>query len=68
MKKNVYMSKAKPVKMDAEIMALPGAPEFFAHSQAMADEINALEKQLRVSNKELARLKKRPTKIAPKYR
>lgn len=68
MKKNVYVSKTKPPLMGAEAMAIPGVVELFAHAQAMADAENVLRKKLRKIEKELARRKKRPLKVAPKYR
>lgn len=66
--KNNYSTKIVPPKMGAEAMAVPGVVELMALAQHQADILNALKKQEVRQLKELARLKKAPKKVAPKYR
>jgi hypothetical protein len=66
--KITYSTKITPPKMGAEAMAVPGIVALMALAQHQADQLNALKKREMRQLKELARLKKAPKKIAPKYR
>lgn len=66
--KITYSTKITPPKLDAEAMAVPGMLELVALAQHQADLLNALKKREARQLKELARLKKAPKKVAPKYR
>ncbi len=68
MKKSVYFSKFKMPSVDAASLADPESQEILAKIRVIVDEGNALRKENKKAEKELARLKKGALKVAPKYR
>ncbi len=68
MKKSAYISKFKMPSVDAATLADPEVQEMLMKIRVMVDEGNALHKENKKAEKELARLKKGALKVAPKYR
>lgn len=68
MKKSVYISKFKMPSVDVASLADPEVQEVLAKIRVIVDEGNALHKENKKAERELARLKKGVLKVAPKYR
>lgn len=68
MKKSSYISKFKMPSVDVASLTVPEVQEMLVKIRVMVDEGNALHKENKKVEKELARLKKGALKVAPKYR
>ena len=68
MKKSSYISKFKMPSVDVASLTVPEVQEMLVKIRVMVDEGNALHKENKKVEKELARLNKGALKVAPKYR